>query len=101
MSLVLLDNVFSSLDRRTAVSILFRLCGEDGFFREEGTTVVLTSYLRKFCMSKSSYFLMLTHMKQPRSSTLLTNCSFLMAMAISQLTKVPAGTPHGPNMLKA
>ncbi|KAJ4151482.1 hypothetical protein LMH87_012178 [Akanthomyces muscarius] len=45
MSLVLLDNVFSSLDRRTAVSILFRLCGEDGFFREEGTTVVLTSYL--------------------------------------------------------
>ncbi|KAJ6789065.1 hypothetical protein PWT90_00367 [Aphanocladium album] len=45
MSIVLLDNVFSSLDRRTAVSILFRLCGEDGFFREQGTTVVLTSYL--------------------------------------------------------
>ncbi|KAJ3494640.1 hypothetical protein NLG97_g3948 [Lecanicillium saksenae] len=45
MSLVLLDDVFSSLDRKTALSILVRLCGPNGFFREYGTTVILTSYL--------------------------------------------------------
>lgn len=48
MSLVLLDDIFSSLDRKTAISILLRLCGPDGFFKEHGTTVVLTSYLRTY-----------------------------------------------------
>ncbi|XWX01887.1 hypothetical protein V2A60_009916 [Cordyceps javanica] len=44
-ALVLLDDVFSSLDRRTAVSILFRLCGEDGILREFGSAVVFCTYL--------------------------------------------------------
>ncbi|OAA71004.1 ABC transporter, transmembrane domain, type 1 [Akanthomyces lecanii RCEF 1005] len=44
-ALVLLDDVFSSLDRRTAISILFRLCGEDGILRELNCAVVFCTYL--------------------------------------------------------
>ncbi|KAJ6783680.1 hypothetical protein PWT90_08146 [Aphanocladium album] len=43
--IVLLDDPFSALDRDTARSILYSLCGTNGHFQESGTTVVLTSYL--------------------------------------------------------
>ncbi|OAR05900.1 hypothetical protein LLEC1_02682 [Akanthomyces lecanii] len=45
MSIVVLDDVFSSLDRKTATSILFRLCGQNGFLQEFNMAAVLTSYL--------------------------------------------------------
>ncbi|KAJ6788053.1 hypothetical protein PWT90_09274 [Aphanocladium album] len=43
--LVVLDDIFSALDRKTAVAVLSRLCGENGIFRKAGTTVVLSTYL--------------------------------------------------------
>ncbi|OAR00032.1 hypothetical protein LLEC1_00475 [Akanthomyces lecanii] len=43
--LVVLDDIFSALDRKTAVAVLSRLCGENGFFRQAGTTVVVSTYL--------------------------------------------------------
>ncbi|EGX92389.1 ABC multidrug transporter, putative [Cordyceps militaris CM01] len=45
MSVIVLDDVFSSLDRRTATSILLRLCGKNGLLRELHTAAVLSSYL--------------------------------------------------------
>lgn len=39
------DDVFSSLDRTTAVLILKALCGEDGLLRNAGSTVILSTYL--------------------------------------------------------
>lgn len=48
MAFVLLDNVFRSLDRRTATAILARLCGQDGFFKQHGTTVLLVTYMREW-----------------------------------------------------
>lgn len=42
---VVLDDIFSALDRKTAVSILFLLCGEDGLLRKDGSTVVFATYL--------------------------------------------------------
>ncbi|KAJ6782801.1 hypothetical protein PWT90_09671 [Aphanocladium album] len=45
LSLVVLDDIFSSLDRRTAVAILTRLLGKNGVFRERKATVLLTTYL--------------------------------------------------------
>ncbi|KAJ4155238.1 hypothetical protein LMH87_000494 [Akanthomyces muscarius] len=44
-SVVLLDDLFASLDRKTAVSILFRLCGSDGLLRRNHCTVIFTTYL--------------------------------------------------------
>lgn len=43
--MVVLDDIFSALDRRTAVSILYQLCGEDGLLRRLGCTVVISTYL--------------------------------------------------------
>ncbi|KAJ6785368.1 hypothetical protein PWT90_04529 [Aphanocladium album] len=45
MSIIVLDDVFSSLDHKTATSILSQLCGRNGLLRELNTAVVLTSYL--------------------------------------------------------
>ncbi|OAR00024.1 hypothetical protein LLEC1_00470 [Akanthomyces lecanii] len=42
---LVLDNIFSALDRKTAVSILFQLCGENGLLRRAGCTVVIATYL--------------------------------------------------------
>lgn len=42
---VVLDDIFSALDRKSAVSILFQLCGEKGLLREAGCTVVIATYL--------------------------------------------------------
>ncbi|TQV94278.1 ABC multidrug transporter [Cordyceps javanica] len=42
---VVLDNVFNALDQKTAVSILFRLCGENGLLRRAGCTVIIATYL--------------------------------------------------------
>lgn len=44
-SVLLLDDIFSSFDRRTATSILFGLCGEDGLLRKAKCTVVYVTYL--------------------------------------------------------
>lgn len=43
--LVVLDDIFSALDRKTAVTALFRLCGPDGILRKAGATVILCTYL--------------------------------------------------------
>lgn len=67
LSIVVLDDIFSSLDRKTAVAILTRLLGENGIFRERKTTVVLATYLRKFIchqpcikmLTRASFFLLL------------------------------------------
>lgn len=45
LSVIVLDDVFSSLDRKTAICILLRMCGEDGLLKELDTAVVLSSYL--------------------------------------------------------
>ncbi|OAA78555.1 ABC transporter, transmembrane domain, type 1 [Akanthomyces lecanii RCEF 1005] len=42
---LVLDNIFSALDRKTAVSILLQLCGEKGLLRKAGCTVVIATYL--------------------------------------------------------
>lgn len=47
LSVVILDDIFSSLDRKTAVAILGRLLGENGIFRTRETTVLLATYMRK------------------------------------------------------
>ncbi|KAJ3495541.1 hypothetical protein NLG97_g3322 [Lecanicillium saksenae] len=44
-SILVLDDIFSALDRKTAVSILFQLCGENGLLRTAGCTVILATYL--------------------------------------------------------
>lgn len=43
--IVVLDDIFSALDRKTAVSILFLLCGEDGLLRNAGCTVIMATHL--------------------------------------------------------
>ncbi|KAJ3498408.1 hypothetical protein NLG97_g1156 [Lecanicillium saksenae] len=45
LSIVVLDDIFSSLDRKTAVAILTRLLGKNGIFRERKATVLLATYL--------------------------------------------------------
>lgn len=47
MSILVLDDIFSALDRRTALSILWHLFGDDGLLKELNCTVVMTSYLRE------------------------------------------------------
>lgn len=44
-AITLLDDVFSFLDRKTAVSIMHALCGEDGLLRQAGSTVLMVTYL--------------------------------------------------------
>ncbi|OAA72368.1 canalicular multispecific organic anion transporter 1 [Cordyceps fumosorosea ARSEF 2679] len=44
-TIVLLDDVFSSLDAVTAICILHQLCGTNGLFRQSGATVLLATYL--------------------------------------------------------
>lgn len=43
--ITLIDDGFSSLDRRTATSVLSALCGVDGLFRKRHSTVLLSTYL--------------------------------------------------------
>lgn len=43
--ITIIDDCFSSLDRETAVSILYGLCGENGVLRSAGSTVLLATYL--------------------------------------------------------
>ncbi|KAJ6783073.1 hypothetical protein PWT90_06073 [Aphanocladium album] len=43
--ITVLDDIFSSLDRQTAVCILYQLCGRNGILKEAGCTVVLVTYL--------------------------------------------------------
>ncbi|KAJ4145421.1 hypothetical protein LMH87_004273 [Akanthomyces muscarius] len=44
-SIIVLDDIFSSLDRKTATAILFQLCGNNGLLKELNSAVVLSSYL--------------------------------------------------------
>lgn len=44
-TIVVLDDVFSSLDSVTAICILHQLCGTNGLFRRAGSTVLLATYL--------------------------------------------------------
>lgn len=57
--ITLLDDVFSSLDRHTAITILHQLCGRNGIFTEAGCTVVLVTYLPD-CLNVSSNLLLLS-----------------------------------------
>ncbi|RDA91871.1 hypothetical protein CP533_0366 [Ophiocordyceps camponoti-saundersi (nom. inval.)] len=43
-SIVLLDDVFGSLDRKTALDVFSRLLGTNGILRREGTTVLLATH---------------------------------------------------------
>lgn len=47
MRLVILDDPFSALDGPTAISILRKLCGPQGIFRQSNSTVVFSSYLQE------------------------------------------------------
>lgn len=42
---IILDDIFSSIDRRTALDILTGLCGENGLLRNSGCTVIMATYL--------------------------------------------------------
>ncbi|KAJ4148454.1 hypothetical protein LMH87_002921 [Akanthomyces muscarius] len=44
-TVVVLDDVFSSLDSVTAICILHQLCGTNGLFRQAGSTVLIATYL--------------------------------------------------------
>lgn len=46
LSTVVLDDIFSSLDRKTAVAVLSRLVGENGLLKKRKATVLLATYLR-------------------------------------------------------
>ncbi len=46
-AVMLFDDPFGALDRKTAVSIIFHLFGASGLLREMGITVALVSYLRE------------------------------------------------------
>lgn len=48
--LLVLDDIFSALDRKTALSILLRLCGEDGLLKQLNCTVVIATNFCKFCI---------------------------------------------------
>ncbi|KAJ6780954.1 hypothetical protein PWT90_10930 [Aphanocladium album] len=56
--ILVLDDIFSALDRKTAVSILFHLCGEDGLLRQAGCTVILATYLPE-CLEVADQLLLL------------------------------------------
>ncbi|KAK8141736.1 hypothetical protein G3M48_009985 [Beauveria asiatica] len=43
--ITIIDDGFSSLDRRTATAILFALCGADGLLRTTNSTVLISTYL--------------------------------------------------------
>ena len=43
--ITIIDDGFSSLDRRTATSVLFALCGADGLLRRTDSTVLISTYL--------------------------------------------------------
>ncbi|ATY62777.1 ABC transporter [Cordyceps militaris] len=55
---VLLDDVFSAIDRKTALAILFGLCGENGLLRQLNCTVVVSSYLAE-CLDVADNLLLL------------------------------------------
>ncbi|KAJ3494643.1 hypothetical protein NLG97_g3947 [Lecanicillium saksenae] len=57
-AVMLFDDPFGSLDRKTAVSIIFHLFGASGLLREMGITVGLVSYLRE-CLDVSDRVLLL------------------------------------------
>lgn len=44
-AITVIDDGFSALDRYTAVSILYELCGPNGVLRKSGSTVLLSTYL--------------------------------------------------------
>ncbi|OAQ95889.1 hypothetical protein LLEC1_01632 [Akanthomyces lecanii] len=44
-TVTVLDDIFSSLDRTTAVSVLHALCGENGVLRKSSSTVLLASHM--------------------------------------------------------
>lgn len=57
-SLLLLDDVFASLDRRTAASILFRLCGKDGLLKQSNCTVVFATSLAEIAEVADQFLLL-------------------------------------------
>lgn len=49
MGTVVIDDLFASLDPKSATSILYLLCGkENGFLRQEKRTVFVSTYLGQF-----------------------------------------------------
>lgn len=58
MSLVVLDDVFSALDRKTALSILCRLCGENGLLKEINCAAIIATTLSE-CIDLADQVLVL------------------------------------------
>lgn len=48
MSVVVLDDVFSALDKKTAMSILFHLFGEDGLVKELNCAAIIATNLCRY-----------------------------------------------------
>ncbi|KAJ3497326.1 hypothetical protein NLG97_g1991 [Lecanicillium saksenae] len=44
-AIVILDDIFSSVDKNTAIDIITGLCGHDGLLRTSGCTVIMATYL--------------------------------------------------------
>lgn len=55
---ILFDDVFSALDKQTAIEILTSLCGEGGLLRELNCTVVLSSHLQE-CLEVADELILL------------------------------------------
>ncbi|KND86291.1 ATP-binding cassette sub-family C member 9 [Tolypocladium ophioglossoides CBS 100239] len=57
-SVVLLDDVFSALDRKTSLDIFRRLLGDDGLLRKERTTILLATHLVEYLPSADSIIML-------------------------------------------
>lgn len=55
---IVFDDIFSALDRKTALEILVGLCGEQGLLRQRHCTVVLSSYMPE-CLDIANSLLLL------------------------------------------
>lgn len=65
--ITVLDDVFSSLDRQTAICILHQLCGRNGLFEQAGCTVILVTYLSQ-CLDVCTHVVFLNKKRQARLS---------------------------------
>lgn len=55
---IIFDDIFSALDKRTALGILMGLCGQGGLLRQRNCTVILSSYLPE-CLDVADNLLLL------------------------------------------
>ncbi len=55
---IIFDDIFSALDKKTAIDILMGLCGPQGLLRKQNCTVILSSYLPE-CVDVADNLLLL------------------------------------------